>query len=214
MNWNGPENGWGKLNYFSLSATKVKKITCVLILHFLVVRTCSTTTAGHQLSPFSILLTHPYHKLLSLAPNELFCELCQSSGPEVRDMSYSFLRLFLHIAECTSGKSVSSNLILPPLSFFHFFTVFSLWSVHMCLWQYLSGPAKWVAGPVAFWWMCRECKEVNLGVLCSAGSTGPDCCTDRKLTMWKYNSDKGLDKFYENYLQWGIWWGSQCCSQH
>lgn len=36
-----------------------------------------------------------------------------------------FSRLFLHIAECTSGKSVSSNLILPLLDFFHFLIVFT-----------------------------------------------------------------------------------------
>lgn len=109
----------------SLSGIKVKQITCILILHFLIVRTCSTTTAGHPLSPCSILLTHPYHILLSLALTELFCELCQSSESEVRDTSYSFLRLFLHIAECTSGKSVSTNLMLPLLDFFHFLTVFT-----------------------------------------------------------------------------------------
>lgn len=118
--------------------------------------------------------------------------------------------------QCTSGKSVSSNLILPLLDFFSFphCLCFSLWSVHMCLWQCLSGPAEWVAGPVTPWWMCRECREVSPGMFCSAGSSGPDCCTDRGLTMWKYSSDKTLDKFYENDLQWGIWRGTQCCSQH
>lgn len=135
----------------SLPGITVKQITCVLILHFLVVRTCSTTTAGHRLSPFSILLTHPYHKLLSLAPSELFCELCQSSGAEVRDMSYSFPQTIpthcrVYFREVCQQES---HITSPRFFSFPHCLYFSLWSVHMCLWQYLSGPAKWVAGPVA-----------------------------------------------------------------
>lgn len=131
----------------------------------------------------SILLTHAYHKLLSLAPGELFCELCPSSGPEVRDMSYSFLRLFLHNAECASGKSVSSNLILPLLDSFHFLTVFT----------FLCGQYTCACGSV-----CQDLQSGWLGQFhpdgcagsagrsaqfCSAGSSGPDCCTDTGLTM-------------------------------
>lgn len=180
------------------SGMKVKQITCVLILHFLVVRTCSTITAGHQLSPFSILLTQPYHKLLSLAHSELFCELCQSSGPQVRELSYPFLKLFLYFAECTSGKSVSSNLVLPLLDFFHFLTVFT----------FLCGQCTCACGSI-----CQDLLSGWLGQLHPDECAGSEGGQPRRVLQCRQHRARLLYRQRINYVKiqftqdpWQILW--------
>lgn len=195
MNRNGPENGWGKLSYFYLWYEGQADNLC-----FNTPFSCCQNLLYYYCWALvkPILLTHPYHKLLSLAPSELFCELCQSSGPDVRELSYPFLKLFLYIAECTSGKSVSSNLILPLLDFFHFLTVFT----------FLCGQSTCACGSI-----CQDLLSGWLGQLHPDECAGSEGGQPRRVLQCRQHRARLLYRQRINYVKiqftqdpWQILW--------